>query len=83
MFKFAEVGTRDFNSILRRSLVWRAKARFEDKQAIDAAYEDIAKDGVFPKDPSLPAFVTSGPAISQLGYKCNMRSRLLILKKSA
>ena len=64
MFKSAEVGARDFNSVMRRSLVWQGKARFEDAQALAGAYADIEKDGIFPKDPSLPAFVISGPAIA-------------------
>lgn len=35
MFQFQEVSNKDFNAILRRSLVWRVQARFEDPQAIE------------------------------------------------
>lgn len=34
MFSFCDVGKKDFNAILRRSLLWRVKARFEDPEAI-------------------------------------------------
>ena len=64
MFSFADVGTRDLNSAFRRLLVWRAKSRFEDPQALAAAYDDIERDGVFPKDIDLAEFLVSGPAIA-------------------
>ncbi|CAJ1441782.1 unnamed protein product [Effrenium voratum] len=64
MFPFADVGRKDFNAILRRSLVWRVKARFEDPQALAAAYEDIFRDGVFPKDSDLADFLRSAPAVA-------------------
>ncbi len=35
MFKFQDVSKKDFNAILRRSLVWRVQARFEAPQAIE------------------------------------------------
>ena len=35
MFKFQDVSKKDFNAVLRRSLVWRVKARFEDPDAIE------------------------------------------------
>ena len=84
MFKFQDVSKKDFNAILRRSLVWRAQARFEAPQAIEGvpgdylnflspmglslsnpagAYDDIYKDGIFPKDSSLKEFLVSGPAV--------------------
>ena len=62
MFRFADVGKKDFNAIMRRSLVWRVKSRFEDPQAIQGAYEDIHKDGVFVRDPDLADFIKSGSA---------------------
>ena len=62
MFRFADVGKKDFNAIMRRSLVWRVKSRFEDPQVIQGAYEDIHKDGVFVRDPDLADFIKSGPA---------------------
>ena len=64
MFCFDDVDKRNFNAILRRSLVWRVKARFEDPHVLQGAYSDISKDGVFPKDPDLQAFLTSGPAVA-------------------
>ena len=64
MFAFQDVEQKNFNSIMRRSLVWRCKARFEDPHVIEAAYPDIHKDGVFKKDPDLEAFLTSGPAVA-------------------
>ena len=64
MFTLDDVDKRNFNAVLRRSLVWRVKARFEDPQVLESAYADIAKDGVFPKDPDLQAFLTSGPAVA-------------------
>ena len=63
MFHFDDVDARNFNAILRRSFDWRVKARFEDPHVIAEAYEDIHKDGVFPKDPDLAVFLTSPPAV--------------------
>ena len=40
------------------------KARFEDPHVLQGAYSDIFKDGGFPKDPDLQAFLTSGPAVA-------------------
>ncbi|CAJ1456297.1 unnamed protein product, partial [Effrenium voratum] len=64
MFRFSDVGKRDFNAILRRGFVWRFLARFEDPQVIESAYADIAKDGVFPKDPDLGDFLRSSAAVA-------------------
>ena len=64
MLQFDEVDARNFNAILRRSLVWRVKARFEDAHVITEAYEDIHRDGIFAKDPDLVDFLTSLPAVS-------------------
>ena len=64
MFTLDDVDKRNFNAVLRRSLVWRVKARFEDPQVLESAYADIDKDGVFPKDLDLQAFLTSGPAVA-------------------
>ena len=57
MFTLEEVETRNFNAILRRALVWRVKARFEDPHLLQSTYADIDKDGVFPKDPDLSRFL--------------------------
>lgn len=64
MFSFDSVGEKNFNSNLRRALVYRIKARFEDPHVIEAAYDDIHKDGVFPKDPDLHHFLTSSAAVA-------------------
>lgn len=63
MFEFQQVSPKDFNAILRRSFVWRAAARFEDPRAVAGGYDDMWRDGVFPKDPDLKQFLVSGPAI--------------------
>ena len=63
MFEFQQVSPKDFNAILRRSFVWRAVARFEDPRAVAGGYDDMWRDGVFPKDPDLKQFLISGPAI--------------------
>ena len=41
MFKFQDVSKKDFNAILRRSLVWRVQARFEAPQAIEGVLGDL------------------------------------------
>lgn len=64
MFSLTGVTPRDFNAILRRSLVWQVKSRFQDPRVISSAYADIHVDGVFPKDPDLGEFLVSGPAIA-------------------
>ncbi len=64
MFQFDEVNKHNFNAIMRRCLVWRVKARFEDPHVIEAAYTDIHRDGVFRKDPDLANFLTSPPAVA-------------------
>lgn len=37
MFQFMQVSKKDFNAILRRSLLFRILARFEDPRAIEGA----------------------------------------------
>lgn len=64
MFHFEDVNKHNFNAIMRRCLVWRVKARFEDPHVIEAAYKDIHRDGVFRKDPDLANFLTSPPAVA-------------------
>lgn len=64
MLQFEDVDVRNFNAILRRSLVWRVKARFEDAHIIESAHEDIHMDGIFAKDPDLVEFLTSPPAVA-------------------
>ena len=73
LMSFRGVSERNFNSILRRSLVWRPQAIFIDAEEL-AAYPDAGSDGIFPKDPSLRQFLESGAAIAaslrlQLGFE--------------
>lgn len=64
MFVIEGVDEKNFNAIFRRGFLYRMKARFEDPHVLAAAYPDIHKDGVFPKDPDLQAFLTSPPAVA-------------------
>ena len=61
IMKFLGVGNNAFNSMFRRSLVWKAKARFIHKKFL-AAYEDHEKDGIFEADPSLNKFLATSQA---------------------
>ena len=61
IMKFLGVGNNAFNSTFRRSLVWKAKARFIHKKFL-AAYEDHEKDGIFEADPSLNKFLATSQA---------------------
>ena len=60
---FRNVKERNFNSILRRCLVWIPKALFVDADCL-ADYQDAPSDGIFPIDPTLRSFLESGPAIA-------------------
>ncbi|CAE6952948.1 unnamed protein product [Symbiodinium sp. CCMP2592] len=55
------VGNSTFNSMFRRALVWKAKARFLHKKFL-TAYEDHQLDGIFEADPSLNKFLTTSQA---------------------
>ena len=61
-FKNIEEG--NFNSIMRRSLVWRPKPLFVDDEWLQAHYPDSHLDGIFAKDIGLREFLESGPAIA-------------------
>ena len=61
---FKGVSEHNFPSILRRSFVWLAKARFVAACFLADHYPDSHLDGYFPKDPSLKEFLVSGPAIA-------------------
>lgn len=63
MLKFGGVFESNFPSILRRSLVWKAKARFLPPQFLASHYPDSSVDGIFGKNPELKRFVMSGPAV--------------------
>ena len=59
MFNFQGVTSANFNSLLRRSFVWRPKARL-----IDSGTTNVNEAvGLFAPDPSLRDFLVSGPAI--------------------
>jgi hypothetical protein len=63
IMRFCGVTNGNFNSILRRSLVWKPKARFLNRAYLQEHYPDSGKDGIFPADSELKQFLTSGPAI--------------------
>ena len=63
IMSFRNVKERNFNSILRRCLVWIPKALFVDADCL-ADYQDAPSDGIFPKDPTLRSFLEGGPAIA-------------------
>ena len=61
---FTGVTESNFNSILRRSFVYRINARFvEGSHLTDAMYRDHRLDGIYPSDPTLHRFVVSPPAV--------------------
>lgn len=61
MFNFQGVTEENFNSLLRRSLVWRPRARFVEKYEVSESSE---QEGVFPANPSLREFLMTGPAVA-------------------
>ena len=64
MLSFGGVRLGNFNSIWRRSFVWKPKSRFLDEQYLNAHYPQHEVDGVFPKNPHLKQFLTSGPTVA-------------------
>ena len=64
VMNFSGVTESNFNSIYRRSLVWKPKARFLDGDYLEKHYPDHAKDGIFPKDATLKQKLVSGPLIA-------------------
>ncbi len=62
LMRFGGVTDINFQSILRRSFVWKPRAKFLDKEYLDQHYPNAAADGVFPKKPLLKTFLSSGPA---------------------
>ena len=57
---FSIVG--NFQSVMRRSLVWKPKARFQADAVLKQAHADHELDGHFLADPSLKQFLISAPA---------------------
>ena len=63
LIRFVGVTEENFNSILRRALVWKPKARFYDAAYLQKHYPDHELDGIFCKDPALKKVLQSGPAV--------------------
>ena len=73
--RFAGVTESNFPSILRRSLIWKPRARFLDAAYLRDHYPNHEQDGVFAKNPKLREFLVSGPACAagiriQHGFEC-------------
>jgi hypothetical protein len=64
LLRFSGVTESNFPSILRRSFVWKPKARLLDPTYLQAHYPEHEKDGVFAKNAKLRDFLVSGPAIA-------------------
>ncbi len=62
LMKFGGVTELNFQSILRRSFVWKPKARFLDAKYLQEHYPDHSADCVFAKKPLLKKFLGSGVA---------------------
>lgn len=88
---FHGVNDTNFPSILRRSFVWIPKGRFLDASILASRYPHHEADGVFPKDPDLKVFLSSGPCIAaglhlQHGFEAKndrLRCRTLIEQYAA
>ena len=61
MMTFVGVSNHNFNSLFRRSFVWKAKARFVHRKFL-TKYPEHEKDGIFEADPSLNKFLTTSQA---------------------
>ena len=68
MMKFVGIDDSNFQSVFRRSLVWKPKARFYHNTLLQNLHDDHESDGVFLADPSLKQFLASQPA-SAAGLK--------------
>lgn len=62
MMVFAGITQANFQSVMRRSLVWKPKARFHPDAVLKQAHADHELDGHFLADPSLKQFLISAPA---------------------
>ncbi len=76
LMRFTGVTDGNFPSILRRSFVWKPKARFLDATYFAKHYPDHERDGIFPKKETMKKFLVSGPAIAaglriQHGFEIN------------
>ena len=61
IMQFLGVKNSTFNSMFRRSLVWKAKARFIHTKFL-SKYPDHELDGIFEADPSLNKFLATSQA---------------------
>ena len=68
MMTFVGIDDSNFQSVFRRSLVWKPKARFYHETVLQNLHEDHESDGLFLADPSLKQFLASQPA-SAAGLK--------------
>jgi hypothetical protein len=64
MFRFEGVTEAGFNAILRRSLLIKIVARFFDAKYLAKCFPNHEDYGIFPRDPTLKAFLTSDVGIA-------------------
>ena len=62
MMVFVGIDESNFNSVFRRALVWKPKARFHHETTIKNLRPDHHLDGHFKADPTLKNFLVSAPA---------------------
>ena len=62
MITFVGIDDSNFQSVFRRALVWKPKARFHHETVLCNLHQDHEKDGHFKADPTLKQFLVSGPA---------------------
>ena len=63
--QFTGVTEHNFNSVLRRALVYEISARFMDATLLkEIKFRDHESRGIFAVDPNLQSFVTSAPAVA-------------------
>ena len=63
LVKFQGVSEASFDSLFRRSQVCVLRGRFLPAERV-ARFDNPAEQGVFCKDPTLKAFLKSGPAVT-------------------
>ena len=57
MMVFAGITKSNFQSVMRRALVWKPKARFHPESVLKQAHADHEEDGHFLADPTLKQFL--------------------------
>ena len=72
MMVFAGIMQANFQSVMRRSLVWKPKARFHPDAVLKQAHADHELDGHFLPDPSLKQFLISAPACVRPAFRSSM-----------